>query len=147
MYCCLNISAKESGAAVLIRALEPFCGVTLMRKNRNLSENKPIKELTNGPSKLTMALAITKNDFNQIDLVTSENLWLQDELSAGLKEDIEGIEKSGDDSKVEIVCAERIGIDNAGEEAVNKLYRFYIKGNKFVSVKAKQEVIWDQSNI
>lgn len=34
MYHCLNISSKEIGAAVLIRALEPLLGIEIMEKRR-----------------------------------------------------------------------------------------------------------------
>lgn len=34
MYHCINISSKELGAAVLLRALEPLTGVETMRKFR-----------------------------------------------------------------------------------------------------------------
>lgn len=90
-------------------------------------------------------MAITKNTFNQVDLSTSEDMWLQDELSEQLAANDDEICCSGSDynTKIEIVAAKRIGIDYAGEEAINKLYRFYVRGNKFVSVKSKLETICD----
>ena len=90
-------------------------------------------------------MAITKNTFNQVDLSTSEDMWLQDELSEQLAANDDEICCSGSDNntKIEIVAAKRIGIDYAGEEAINKLYRFYVRGNKFVSVKSKLETICD----
>jgi DNA-3-methyladenine glycosylase len=48
----------------LIRALEPLEGVKIMMKNRGI---RNIYSLTNGPGKLTKALAITK-DLNGIDV-------------------------------------------------------------------------------
>lgn len=144
MYCCLNISAREPGAGVLIRALEPCYGNALMYENRKLGVDKNMKELTNGPSKLCQAMAITKSSFNEVDLATSEDMWLQDELSDELK----AITSSSEQhltatttlTSIEIVSGKRVGIEYAGEEAINKLYRFYVKGNKCVSVKAKPEV-------
>ena len=127
LYCCLNISSKEPGAAVLIRALEPVYGVEHMKANRNLSHEK-LKDLSNGPSKLCVAMNITKDLFNQVDLSVSKFLWLQNNLL--LSEEI---------NQPKTVSAKRIGIDYAGEEAINKLYRFYLKDNKFVSVKSKEE--------
>ncbi|CAF0845495.1 unnamed protein product [Brachionus calyciflorus] len=134
-YCCFNISSKEPGGGVLIRALEPIQGIDLMYQNRIdtiKGKNKKLntKDLTNGPSKLCMAVKITKDLFNQVDLATSDFLWLQDKLDI--------------DNEVSQVCkiiaSKRIGIDYAGEEAINKLWRFYIKDNKFVSVKSKEPV-------
>jgi DNA-3-methyladenine glycosylase len=68
MYCCLNISSQEPGAAVLIRGLEPVHGIDQMRLKRKLDDVKATKLVANGPSKLCMALGITKRLFNQVDL-------------------------------------------------------------------------------
>lgn len=143
MYCCLNISAREPGAGVLIRALEPVYGVELMKKHRNLSaasSNKHPKELTNGPSKLCLAMMITKSLFNQVDLALSDALWLQNDL---IVDKLEQLDKTNNSLPFKIVSAKRVGIDYAGEEAINKLYRFYIKDCKFVSIKAKEEIVDD----
>jgi DNA-3-methyladenine glycosylase len=129
VYCCLNVSSREPGAAVLVRALEPVYGLDLMRLARN--SPKQDKDLTNGPSKLCQSMRITKDLFNQVDLNVNEDLWLQDELF------MDGRFFANADFKV--IEAKRIGIDYAGAEAVNQLYRFYIKDNKCVSVRAKEE--------
>ena len=128
IYCCLNISAKEDGAAVLIRAVEVINEIELLGKNRDLSAKKSInikKDLTNGPSKLCQALNITKILFDQKSFCTDEYLWL---------------EKDESEEKVGIVASKRINIDSAGEEACSKLYRFYIKDNQFVSKIDKNAV-------
>jgi len=106
-----NIVAKETKVpgAVLIRALEPLEGIEMMKRRRGVSE---LKNLTNGPGKLTQAFGIGKS-FNGFDLI-GDKLFLED-----LKE------------KFEIVKAKRIGI-SVGK---NKLLRFYIKNNNFVSKK------------
>jgi len=110
MHYLLNVITEEEGkaGAVLIRALEPQEGIDLMKKRRGLSN---IKNLTNGPAKLTQAFGITTRE-NGVDLTKGDLV----------------IEK-GEEGEFEIICAQRIGI-KAGREA--KL-RFYIKGNKFVS--------------
>jgi DNA-3-methyladenine glycosylase len=133
IYCCLNVSSQEPGAGVLIRALEPVHGFDQMRLLRNLDETKNAKHLANGPSKLCIAMNITKNLFNQIDLAKSKDMWLQEPISAEIK--------TADKSDLKIVSCKRIGIDYAGEEAMNKLYRFYIQNNVHVSVKSKSEII------
>lgn len=138
-YCCLNISSKEPGAGVLIRALEPIYGIDIMKIHRHktasksLSEKNVLKNLTNGPSKLCISMNITKNVFNQVDLAESDSLWLQD--SSELINSLELKNKN-----FQTVSATRIGINYAGEEAINKLYRFYIKDNIHVSVKSKNPI-------
>ncbi|XP_069590040.1 DNA-3-methyladenine glycosylase isoform X2 [Ranitomeya imitator] len=124
MYFCMNISSQGDGAAVLLRSLEPIEGLDTMRKFRNVKRNvqKPLKdkELCNGPSKLCQAFAIEKS-FDRQDLGNNLSTWLEDGPEI-LEEDI-------------VSCA-RIGIGNAGEWT-RKPLRFYIKGNKFVSVRDK----------
>jgi len=71
---CLNVvtEAPDFPAAVLIRALEPISGVDVMRRLRN---NRPIRELTNGPGKLCQAMAIDRR-LNGHDLCRGETLWI-----------------------------------------------------------------------
>lgn len=108
-YYCLNFTTEREGkaGAVLIRALEPLEGIDVMKRNRNTDN---IRNLTNGPGKLTQALKITKEQNGQ-DL-TGDDLYV---LS--------------DRKPKKIVETTRIGIKNGKELKL----RFYIKGNKFVS--------------
>ena len=64
-YECLNVVADTDGTpgCVLVRALEPLCGLTLMRRRRNW--NGASCGLTDGPGKLTCALAITRRQYGQ----------------------------------------------------------------------------------
>lgn len=57
IHALVNVVAEEPGvgAAVLIRALEPLEGIELMRERRRVARDL---DLTNGPGKLTEALAI-----------------------------------------------------------------------------------------
>lgn len=126
MYNCFNVITKEEGDAqgVLIRAVEPLEGLDEMSKNRfkkDIAEltKAQLKSLTNGPGKLCMALSITKKN-NWDDMTSDEELYLE-EPSLAYKLDI-----------IEIVETTRIGIDYA-EEAVHFPWRFYIKGNQWVS--------------
>jgi len=125
MYYCLNAVAAEEGIAqaVLIRALEPVEGLDIMavnRFNKPLAElkSKDILNLTSGPGKLCKAFNITR-ELNGEDL-TGDKLYI---CKNTMKKD-----------DFNIVEAKRIGIDYA-EEAKDFLWRFYIEGNKYVSVK------------
>jgi DNA-3-methyladenine glycosylase len=62
---CLNVVADTEGhpGCVLIRALEPLCGLAEMRKRRNW--DGPSTGLANGPGKLTQALAITRAQYGE----------------------------------------------------------------------------------
>lgn len=115
MYDCLNIVAanEEEPQAVLIRAVEPVSDIQSFRNKRKI-KSKKIEDLTNGPGKLCQALQITTKD-NGIDLVSSEEIYLLNSTE-----------------EFDIVETPRINIDYA-EEYVDKLWRFYIKGNRFVS--------------
>lgn len=65
MHECLNVVAERDGVAgcVLIRALEPLCGFDEMYQRRKW--RGPACGLTNGPGKLTQALAITREHYGQ----------------------------------------------------------------------------------
>lgn len=108
MYHCFNIITNISGEphAVLIRALEPFEGIELMKKRRKTAVPK---NLCSGPGKLCSALGITSAD-NRTDLC-GDSLYLLDG-SKILESDI--------------VATPRINIDYSGE-ARDYLWRFIIK--------------------
>ncbi|RLI31443.1 hypothetical protein DRO51_03780 [Candidatus Bathyarchaeota archaeon] len=108
----LNIVAHPRGGvgAVAIRALEPLSGIEVMKRNRGVDS---LELLTNGPGKLTKALAIT-NTLNGVD-VTAENSEL-----IVVKDRWE---------KFEVETSHRIGVKNDLPQEL----RFYIKNNKFVS--------------
>jgi DNA-3-methyladenine glycosylase len=63
MYECLNVVADTKGTpgCVLIRALEPLAGLELMSQRRHWQGS--YSGLTNGPGKLTRALAITRQQY------------------------------------------------------------------------------------
>lgn len=63
IYECLNVVADADGipGCVLIRALEPLAGLSIMTLRRHW--HGPSKGLANGPGKLTRALAITRDQY------------------------------------------------------------------------------------
>lgn len=65
MHECLNVVADREGmpGCVLVRALEPLCGLKLMYERRNW--RGPAAGLANGPGKLTQALAIARKHYGQ----------------------------------------------------------------------------------
>lgn len=91
---------------------EGKAGAVLIRAVEPVSN---VELATTGPGRLTRALGITMDD-NGTDLVESEDFYLED----------------GDFVPEEIVESVRIGINYAGEYK-DKLWRFYVKGNSFVS--------------
>lgn len=116
-YHCLNIVTEQKNypAAVLIRAIEPIDGINEMKKNRKTDK---IENLTNGPGKLCQALGINK-DINYTPCTKNDSKLFIVESKLKI-------------SKNKIKKAKRIGVDYAGEWK-NKLLRFYIKDNPFVS--------------
>ena len=59
---------------MLIRAVEPIEGIDLVKENRNI-KSKKLKDMTNGPGKLTAAMKIDKS-FNGFDLKKKGELYL-----------------------------------------------------------------------
>jgi DNA-3-methyladenine glycosylase len=110
-HCLVNVVSGPPGKpeAILIRAVEPRDGTDLMFKRR---PKKGI-ELTNGPGKLTKAMGINMEDYG--GCFYNSPLYIA-----------EGIRPQ------EIAVGTRIGIGNSGE-ARDYPYRFWIKGNKYVS--------------
>ena len=100
--------------AALVRAVEPEEGIELMRERRAVSKDR---ELTSGPGKLCKALGIDRS-FDGEDMTTSPRVWLED---AGARVRPE-----------EVAEGPRIGIAYAEEYAL-KPWRFWMKGNVFVS--------------
>jgi len=112
MYQCLNLVTEPDGrpGCVLIRALEPVCGVDIMRARRGTA--RKLEQLANGPGKLTLALGITRAH-NGAD-VTRGALVVRQAPRA---------------SEIEIAVTPRIGISRSAELPL----RFLMAGNGFVS--------------
>ena len=119
LYYCFNVTAGDvlgKPEAVLIRALEPVTGQDIMAKRRKITKVKA-SNLTNGPSKLCMAMDISRPQ-NKTDL-TSPPLYIKNAPSIPIDQ---------------IVQTTRIGVDYAGKWK-NNPWRFYIKENSYVSTK------------
>jgi DNA-3-methyladenine glycosylase len=112
MYQCLNLVCEPDGKAgcVLVRALEPLAGISIMQTRRPSA--RKVEDLASGPGKLTLALAITAQQ-NGAD-VTRGSLVVR-----------EHIEKR----RVEIQVTPRIGITHCADRPL----RFLIPGNSSVS--------------
>jgi DNA-3-methyladenine glycosylase len=98
--------------AILIRAIEPLEGIDYMMQRRG--KIKIDKTLSSGPGALSQALGISKKH-NKISL-TENTIWIEDRNIV-----VESIH-----------ATTRVGIDYA-EEYKDKPWRFYIKGNKWIS--------------
>lgn len=118
MHQMLNVvtNDKEIPDAVLIRAIEPLQGIDIMLQRTG--KNKVDRTLTRGPGNVGKALGIFKHH---------SGLFLLDE-EIYLADDGEKI------SAENMGVSKRIGVESAGPDALLP-YRFYVKGNKYVSGK------------
>jgi DNA-3-methyladenine glycosylase len=107
---------KDIPDAVLIRAAQPLGGVDIMAKRTG--KNGTDKTLTRGPGNVGKALGIYKHHSGLFLL--DKEIYLLDDGKIIADEKI-GISK-------------RIGVESAGEDALLP-FRFYIKGNQYVSGK------------
>ncbi len=105
---------KDIPDAILIRAVEPMLGVDLMLKRTG--KIKSDNSLTKGPGNVAKALGISK-DYSGTNLLKHEIYIAEDDFII--------------QNKV-IGTSRRIGVESSGEAALLP-YRFYMKGNRFVS--------------
>lgn len=119
MHWAFNVVAGEEGEphAVLVRALEPIVGLELMSKRRGLAPGRV--ELTNGPGKLCAALGLDRSAYGK-DLCGSELYFADGERGR----------------RAPIGRSPRINVDYAGAWA-QKRWRFYERGNRYVSVSPR----------
>jgi DNA-3-methyladenine glycosylase len=107
----LNVSSETPGigAGVLIRALEPLEGVSIMQRNRGVER---LRDLARGPGRLAAALRVDRS-LDGLDLCQEGPLWLG----------------RGDHESGEIGQSIRIGISRDA----SRLLRFYLRDSPFVS--------------
>lgn len=107
-------SVEDDPHAVFVRAVEPFIGKEIMELRRNMSASKPA--ISAGPGSAAKALGINRS-LNRKDL-SGHEIWIEDH----------GISYTPD----EIIAGPRIGVAYAQEDALLP-WRFFVKGNKYVS--------------
>lgn len=109
---------KEIPDAVLIRAVEPLLGIDIMLQRTN--KLKADFTLTKGPGNVGKALGIFKRH-SGLHLLGDDIYILDDEIIF---------------NENEIGISKRIGVESAGQDGLLP-YRFYVRGNKYVSGKNK----------
>lgn len=109
---CVNLVAEREGraAAVLVRALEPYAGIDLMRSRRGLDA---VERLARGPGCVTQALGLGRE--HDGSNLTCGALWLSDRPAR----------RGGR----RVVAGPRIGI----RRAVARPWRFHLEGHPCVS--------------
>ena len=120
MHHCVNVvtAAAEIPEAVLLRAVEPLCGVALMRARRGAGVRT--EDLARGPGNLTRAFAIDRSR-NAADLRRGA-LRILAPRGASLP-----LVAASD-----VVRSPRVGVDYAGPWA-RRLLRFCIKDSAWLS--------------
>jgi DNA-3-methyladenine glycosylase len=131
-YHCINVVTGPAGVgeAVLIRALQPTEGIDLMEARRNeafktgferyrqntidAGTSVGFRNLCNGPGKLVISLGISRAAHNFSSLISGP-VYIRPRVLASF----------------EMVTTTRIGIT----QGVDLPYRYYVKGNAFVSRK------------
>ena len=114
VHVCLNLvcEPKESGAAILLRAVEPKEGAARMRRHRGLDPKASALSIARGPARLVQAFDLGMNFDGQSALRGSLTVHGR---------------PPGDE--VEIACGPRIGVGRAPDLP----YRFFVPGCRFVS--------------
>ena len=111
-------NSKDIPHAILIRALDPLEGIEemLIRTHKKKFDHT----LTRGPGNVSKALGISTKHTGS-SLLENKVFIADDGMNY---------------SKKEIASSPRIGVDYAGKDALLP-YRFYVKGNPFVSGKPR----------
>jgi DNA-3-methyladenine glycosylase len=120
MHQMMNVITNDKNIpdAVLIRAVEPLEGINIMLQRtgkKNLD-----KTLTRGPGNIGKALGIFKHHSG--NHLLGNKIYLMND-NAKINEE-------------QIGTSVRIGVESAGADSLLP-YRFYLKGNKYVSGKNK----------
>jgi DNA-3-methyladenine glycosylase len=111
---------QDTPHAILIRGFEPVTGIEIML--RRMKKEKPDYTIGRGPGNVSKALGIDKSH-TSLSLLSNE-IYIADD---GVK-----LKPS------KIIATPRIGVDYAAEDALLP-YRFYVKGNPYVSGKKQSK--------
>ncbi|HMC86127.1 MAG TPA: DNA-3-methyladenine glycosylase [Chitinophagaceae bacterium] len=111
---------QDTPHAILIRGIEPVTGIEIML--RRMKKEKPDYTIGRGPGNVSKALGIDKSH-TSLSLLSNE-IYIADD---GVK-----LKPS------KIIATPRIGVDYAAEDALLP-YRFYVKGNPYVSGKKQSK--------
>jgi len=124
LYHCFNAVCRPSGTAeaVLVRAIEPAVGEDWMQQRRPVANRR---DLTNGPSKLCLAMNIDRS-LDAVDLcdVASPLFIARHPEAERLRAEYGPL-----------VTTTRIGITRAADWPL----RFYLEGSPFVSKRAPRQ--------
>lgn len=126
MHFCANLSCEEegSGAAVLLRALEPLWGLEQMAARRGTLEPRL---LCSGPARLTQALGITRAANGRP--VTGSPSGAQRPPGASAPASVEVLARpAAGAASPRVITAPRIGVHDDGRP-----WRFLEAGSRFVS--------------
>lgn len=107
-------SVENEPHAVLVRGIEPLIGIDVIERRRKMPYTKGA--IAAGPGSAAKALGIDKT-FNEKNL-DGEEIWIEDHQIGYTDE--------------EIAATPRVGIAYAQEHALLP-WRFFVKGNKYVS--------------
>src|SRR5438093_980645 len=110
----LNVLVKgDANGFVLIRALEPWRGIELMKKRRGIYD---VRQLCSGPGKLTQAFAITGRH-HEMNLCSDPSHCFARTPGAGF----------------DVVTDKRVGITRSADHP----WLFTLRGSQFLSVPVK----------
>lgn len=117
LHSCLNVVSERDGfpAAILIRAIEPLEGLTIIEAHRG--KQHPRFNLTRGPGRVCQALAIDRS-LNNRDMCTEDaSLWIEDAPTIPAER---------------IASSPRIGV-RGDQKSIEAHWRYYIRDNPWVS--------------
>ena len=124
---CLNVVTERVGfpAAILIRAIEPLEGLTIIQQRRG--RQSPPSALTCGPGRVCQALNIDRT-LNHCDLCTPDALlWIEDAAPV---------------PETQVARSPRIGV-RGDPRAIEARWRIYLRDSAWVSASRRFNRHWE----